>query len=223
MRRGPRYQRRPRLVLWFCDSQQMDLIGEADADPADPLGPEPIDVARPCRCDRCGNVGGQRLLFHGNGLRMRQAVLPGLHWGKPARIVDVVVRRFECTACGAAPTVLPRGLLPRHLYSLFAIVHGFWLAAPAPLGCGLDDEEVYAHQGVDRLTADRHRTGVRRWRSLARWASCAGQWWPTVAIAGTTWRGRASSLLAAFATAGEAPAAVVRSAVDRHAGRGATM
>jgi hypothetical protein len=140
--------------------------------------------------------------------------------------VDVAVRRFECTVCGAAPTVLPRGVLPRHLYSLFAIVHGFWLAVAGPVGAGLDDEEVYARQGVDRRPTDdaeRHRTGVRRWRSLARWVARAAQWWPTVAIAGTTWRDRAASLLAAFVPSGEAPAAVVRSAVDRHAGRGAVM
>jgi hypothetical protein len=156
---------------------------------------------------------------------MRQAVLPGAHWGERARIVVVVVRRFECTVCGAAPTVLPRGLLPRHLYSLFAIVHGFWLAVAPPLGRGLDDEEVYARQGVDRPNTEeeRNRTGLRRWRSLARWVACAGQWWPTLAVAGMTWRERAASLLAAFATVGEAPAAVVRSAVDRHAGRGVVM
>lgn len=201
----------------------MDLIGAADADPADLLRPDPIDIVRPCRCDRCGNVDGTKLAFHGNGVRLRQAVIPGRHWSKRARIVVVAVRRFECTVCGAAPTVLPRGLLPRHLYSLFAIVHAFWLAVPAPLGQGLRDGEVCAHQGVDRLPDERHRSGQRRWRSLARWAACAGQWWPTVAIAGTTWRRRAALLIAAFVPAGEAPAAVIRSAVDRHAGRGALM
>jgi hypothetical protein len=201
----------------------MDLIGAADADPAILLRPEPIDVVRPCRCDRCGNVDGDRLAFHGNGIRQREAVLPGRHWAKPARIVVVAVRRFECTGCGAAPTVLPRGLLPRHLYSLFAIVHALWLAVAPPIGQGRDDEEVYAHQGVDRLAADRHRTGVRRWRSLARWTMSADRWWPTLAVAGETWRDRATSLIAAFVSAGEAPAAVARSAVDRHAGRGAVM
>lgn len=200
----------------------MDLIGAAGTGPAKTVGPEPIDVARPSRCDRCGNVGATKLTFHGNGTRKRQAVLPGRHWAKPARLVIVTVRRFECTACGAAPTVLPRGLLPGHLYSLFAIVHAFWLAVAPPLGHGLRDIRVYAHQGVDRLADEGGRSG-RRWRSLARWMACAEQWWPTVAVAGMTWRDRATSLLAAFASAGEAPAAVVRSAVDRHAGRGATM
>jgi len=210
-------------VLWLCDPQLMDLIGAADVDPHHPLGPDPIDVVRPWRCDQCGNVGGSRLLFHGNGVRTRQAVLPGLHWSKPARIVVIVVRRFECTVCGAAPTVLPRGLLPRHLYSLFAIVHAFWLAVAPPLGSGLPDSEVCARQGVDRLADEGQRSGRRRWRSLARWAACARLWWPNVAIAGATWRARAASLIAAFVAAGEAPAAVIRSAVDRHAGRGAVM
>ena len=177
----------------------MDFIGAADADPADLLRPDPIDLVRPARCDRCGNVGGARLAFHGNGVRRRQAVLPGRHWGKPARIVIVAVRRFECTGCGAAPTVLPRGLLPGHLYSLFAIVHALWLAVAPPLGRGLGDSKVCAHQGVDRLPSDdRHRSGRRRWRSLARWTASAAQWWPTVAIAGTTWRSRAASLIVAF-------------------------
>lgn len=212
-------------MLWLYDPQHMDLIGTADVEPDQPftfLGPEPIDAARPRRC-ACGNVDANKLAFHGNGTRQRHAVLPGRHWAKPARIVVVAVRRFECTACGAAPTVVPRGLLPRHVYSLFAIVHALWLAVAPPLGRGLSDEEVYAHQGVDRLAADRHRTGARRWRSLARWTASADRWWPTLAVVGDTWRDRAASRIAAFVQAGEAPAAVVRSAVDRHAGRGAAM
>jgi hypothetical protein len=201
----------------------MDLIGAADRKPAGPLGPEPIEIARPSRC-RCGNTRRDGLLFHGHGIRLRHAVLPGRHWSGPAQLVLVGVRRFVCTVCGAVPTVLPRGLLPRHLYSLFAIAHALWLATAAPIGRGLDDEAVYAQQGVDRLTAtDRCRTGHRRWRSLARWTAHAAQWWPALAVAGTTWRDQAASLLAAFAVAGEAPAAVVRSAVDRHAGRGAAV
>lgn len=202
----------------------MDLIGAPDGEPAHVIGPEPIEIARPYRCATCGNTRGNRLLFHGHGIRLRHAVLPGRNWSGPARLVLVAVRRFVCTVCGAVPTVLPRGLLPRHLYSLFAIAHALWLAVPSPIGRGLHDEAVYALQGVDRLTApDRCRTGRRRWRSLARWTASAAKWWPTVAVAGTTWRARGASLLVAFAAAGEAPAAVVRSAVDRHAGRGAAM
>ena len=205
----------------------MDVIEAADRDPPVRLEPPPLDAARPCRCPACGSAAGARLLFHGHGTRERAAVLPGRHGQKPARIVAVVVRRFICTDCGTTVTVLPRGILPRHLYSLFAIVHAWWLAGAAPIGRGLDDSAVCALQGVDRLprAAETHRTGRRRWSSLARWATTIGQWWPTVAVAGVTWRARVGSLLVAFAAgAGEGPpAGLVRRAVRRHAGDGAAM
>lgn len=210
-------------MLWFCDSQQMDLIEASTTGPEKPRPADRIDLVRPHRCGACGNVDGKRLAFHGHGVRVRAAVLPGAHWSKPGRIVFVVVRRFMCTACGTTLTVLPRGILPRGLYSLFAVVHALWLAVPRPVGRGLGDEAVYAHQGVDRLAQEAGRAGARRWRSLARWTTSARQWWPSVALVGAIWRDRAASLIAAFVAAGEAPAAVVRSAVDRHAGHGAAM
>jgi hypothetical protein len=195
----------------------MDLIETAHTGPDKPRPPDPIDLVRPCRCGSCGNIDGTQLAFHGHGVRVRAAVLPGVHWAKPARIVFVATRRFVCTACGATVTVLPRGLLPRCLYSLFAMVHALWLAAPRPVGLGLQDEAVHDQQGVDRLSGEARRDGRRRWRSLARWTASARQWWPSVALVGETWRARAAD------HAGEAPAAVVRSAVDRHAGHGAAM
>jgi hypothetical protein len=205
----------------------MDVIEAADRDPPVRIDPPSLDAARPCRCAACGSAAGARRLFHGHGTRDRTAVLPGRHWQGPARIVVVVARRFVCTECGTTITVLPRGILPRHLYSLFAIVHAWWLATAAPLGCGLDDRAVCARQGVDRLpmATERHRTGRRRWSSLARWATKIGVWWPTVAVAGTTWRARVATLLIAFvAGAGEALAAgIVGRAVRRHAGDGAAM
>jgi hypothetical protein len=98
------------------------------------------------------------------------------------------------------------------------------MCARTAIGRGLDDLAVYAHVGVDRLarTPEIHRTGRRRWRSLARWASKLSQWWPTTAVSGTTWRDRVAALLIGFvAHAGEAERAVVEAAVARHAGRGA--
>lgn len=152
-------------------------------------------------------------------------MLPGRHWTGAARIVTVGVRRFLCTACGATCTVLPKGLLPRHLYSLFAIVHAWWLAIR--MGGGLDEPAVCARQGVDRLPAgvETHRTGRRRWSSLRRWSARIGQWWPSLAIAGASWRERVGSLLASFvAGAAEAGAVgVVRCAVHRSADPGAAM
>lgn len=201
----------------------MDFIEGSPTGPEKPRPPDRIDLVRPCRCHVCGNVDGKRLAFHGHGVRVRVAVLPDAHWSKPGRIVFVAVRRFVCTTCRSTLTVLPRGLLPRCLYSLFAVVHALWLAVPRPVGRGLGDEEVYAHQGVDRLAHEARRAGRRRWRSLARWTASARQGWPSVTLVGATWRDRANSMIAAFVAAGEAPAAVVRSAVDRHAGHGAAM
>lgn len=206
----------------------MDVIVAADQDPPIRIEPLSLEVARPCACVACGAVACGSLLFHGHGVRERSAVLPGRHWHGPGRVVTVGVRRFLCTACEATVTVLPRGLLPRHLYSLFAIVHAWWLGAAAPIGRGLDDEAVCALQGVDRRPGphrQRNRTGRRRWTSLARWATQLGRWWPTVVVAGETWRARARSLLLALvAAAGEAPpAGLVRCAVRRHAGDGAAV
>lgn len=139
--------------------------------------------------------------------------------------MTVEVRRFLCMSCGGTCTVLPRGLLPKHLYSLFAIVHAWWLAVP--IGGNLDDSRVCERQGLDPLPSSprERRTGRRRWRSLRRWSTRIGQWWPTVPVAGTSWRGRVGSLLASFvATAVEAGVAgVVRCAVHRYAGPGAVM
>lgn len=150
-------------------------------------------------------------------------MLPGRHWSGPAREVTVEVRRFLCTDCEGTCTVLPRGLLPRHLYALFAIVHAWWLAVP--LGEGLDDLAVCARQGVDRdrpTGPEVHRTGRRRWHSLRRWSARIETWWPTVPVAGGCWRERVGSLLVSFvATAVEAgPAGVVRCGVHRSAGLG---
>jgi len=161
--------------------------------------------------------------MHGHGCRQR-----GVALSQPGAIGPVLlwiwVRRFRCRACGATCTVLPPGVLARYLYALASIVHAWWLSLAPPLGGGLSDQEVYAHVGVDRLCGDAevNRTGQRRWRSLARWASKLSQWWPTTAVAGTSWRERIGSLLTGFAAqAGGALEAVVEATVAGHVGRGA--
>ncbi len=192
--------------------------------------PQPINDARPRKCPCCGKVqeiGGAKLL-HGHGPRQRQAVLPDHRVPvERAQLVLVWVRRFLCTACGASVTVLPPGLLPRCVYSLFAIVTAWWLAISSPFGAGLPDDAVCARQGVDRLACGRetHRTGRRRWRSLARWAGRIQQWWPSRATSGTTWRAQVTSLLIGFGTQlGEdgLPVMLARAAAS-HAGRGVFM
>jgi len=191
-------------------------------------GLPPIDAVRPRGC-RCGCVAGAGpgLLFHGHGIREVLVVVPGKHWQGKARMVRIAVRRFRCKRCGATVMAYPRGVVPRHLYSLFAIVAAWWLGVGPPVGEGLDDVEVYARQGVDRPVTgpERYRTGKRRWSSLARWAAQIGTWWPGRAVVGTTWRARVSSLLAGFAAeAGEAGlAGILARAVASHAGAGAVM
>jgi hypothetical protein len=205
----------------------VDLIDLADGDPPIRIKRASIDAVRPACCARCGAVGGRgRLVFHGHGARDRCAVLPGRHWQGPARVVTVEVRRFLCTACEGTCTVLPRGLVPRHLYALFSIAHAWWLAVP--LGEGLDDPAVCARQGVDRdrtTGKESNRTGRRRWHSLRRWSAQIETWWPSVPVAGGCWRERVGSLLASLVgTAAEAgPAGVVRCAVHRSAGQGAAV
>jgi len=128
-------------------------------------------------------------------------------------------RRFRCTGCGAVCTVAPPGVLPRFLYSLYAIVKAWLLATPRPVGEGLDDAAVYARQGVDRLSAEGSRSGPPRWRSLPRWAGHIGAWWPGRAVAGSTWRQRVGSLLVGFTAEGD----VTDRALASHAVCGATM
>jgi hypothetical protein len=205
----------------------VDVIDLADGQPPIRVKAASIEAHRPARCARCGATAPLgRLLFHGHGVRDRAAVLPGRHWTEPAEVVTVEVRRYLCTICEATCTVLPRGLLPRHLYSLFAIVHAWWLAIP--LGGRLDDPAVCARQGADRglpLRQEDHRTGRRRWRSLRRWSAKIEAWWPSVPVTGGCWRERTGSLLASFVGAAveAGPAGVVRCAVHRSAGRGAVM
>lgn len=159
--------------------------------------------------------------MHGHGLRERLLAVSCSHGA--TTLCRLLVRRFRCKLCGGTVTVLPPGVLVRHLYALRSILRAWWLARrPDPAA----DGEVYALVGVDRLASgsETHRTGRRRWRSLARWAAKLEQWWPTIAVHGETWRERTTALLRGFvAHAGEAEPSVVEAAVARHVGRGALM
>lgn len=217
-----------------CSEQHMTLIETIDDKPPWQRVPPPIDAVRPSCCASCMAVAdaGSDLLMHGHGVREILVVIPPRHWQGVARLVPVPLRRFRCNRCGATITVHPHGVLPRCAYSLFAIVFAWWSACRPPMGQGLDDAAVYALQGVDRPTPGpepesrlRARSGVRRWRSLARWAAKIGEWWPGRAVAGATWRERAASLLVGFAAeAGGADVGrLLTRAVAGHAGAGAAM
>lgn len=74
-------------------------------------------------------------------------------------------------------TVLPMGVMPRYLYSAFAIVIAFTLVAAPPVGRGLTDALAYKRQGMNRLRRW-HRGVDWRWRSIDRWTAQIEAWWP---------------------------------------------
>jgi hypothetical protein len=86
-------------------------------------------------------------------------------------------RRYRCTRCGKTCTVLPIGVIPRHLYSVFATVVAFALAAAGPLGDDLTDALAYKRQGLYPRRAV--KPGVDwRWVSIDRWRRSIAVWWP---------------------------------------------
>lgn len=89
----------------------------------------------------------------------------------------------------------PPGVVPGFLYSLQAVLVAWWLSARQPYGEGLDDEAVYARQGVDRLAVERNHYGHARWRSLGRWARQIATWWPGQVVFGRTWREQVRGLV----------------------------
>lgn len=96
--------------------------------------------------------------------------------GRPG-VVECWCRRYRCTDCGAVPTVLPVGVMPRYLYSAFAIVVAFTLVAAQPIGHGLTDALAYKRQGMNRVRRW-HRGIDWRWQSVDRWAARIETWWP---------------------------------------------
>ena len=116
-------------------------------------------------------------------------------------LVDCPVRRFLCLICRTTHSVYPPGVLPRCTYTLFAMLVAWHLATSKLRGRQRSDPEVYRLQGVERRDIEQdedHRCGRRRWRQMARWVARASDFWPSVAVAGSSWRERAASCLAAF-------------------------
>jgi hypothetical protein len=133
-------------------------------------------------------------------------------------------RRFLCKKCRKTFTIGPPGVLRRYLYSLAAILTAWLLAIRPSLGDGLDQEAVYARQGVDRRPGqpprEKRRSGRRRWRSLMRWAEQIEAWWPSRAVQGATWSSRAEGLLLGFLAGGGGRTGLRRRAIMAHAGGG---
>jgi len=167
-----------------------------------------------------GEPGAFNLWSH--DIRWRDVVFPG-----PERsvVLQTWVRRFLCLRCKVTSSVSPPEVLPRHRYTLPAIVLAWFHAVDEPLGDGLDDPAVYALVGVDRpaITSEAHRAGRRRWRSLRRWLRSAARWWATRPLAGTTWRQRAACLLLGFLPGDGGRDGAIRRALSAHAAGGTAM
>jgi hypothetical protein len=115
-------------------------------------------------------------------------------------------------------TVLPKGVLPRYLYSVAAMVMAFLLVAGGPVGEGLSEAEAYDRQGMNRRRGWT-KPWPYRWRSLGRWFGMAGTWWPGRAVAGLR-----ELLLGFVVDAGsDARREVLASAVGTHVRWGCAM
>lgn len=178
-----------------------------------------VDDARPSRCSACSAPArkGSRVILHGHGLRTRWVVVPPAVEAEacPVELVECWQRRYRCTACRAVTVVLPRGVLPRFLYSVAAIVVGLFLVTAEPIGGGLSDAEAYARQGMfARLST--YAEMPYRWRSVDRWAARAKLWW-------SGWTGTIAALLVLFTerARSRALAAAVRIAILSHVRWGA--
>jgi hypothetical protein len=165
---------------------------------ADPPG---VDEVRPGRCPACeapSRPAGGALGLHGHGLRERH------QWGPAApgclpELIGILVRRYQCRACGAVVVVVPRGVLRRRLYSAAAVA----LAAALYGVAGLAPAEVRAQVSPLRIVG---ATAASGWASLRRWAGAVrgGRLFPVVRAlpADATLRevaARAATTLAAYA------------------------
>ena len=144
-----------------------------------------VDDVRPKRCRRCRHPArrGGRICLQGHGVRIRRVLVPAaLGSGPPElRVTECWGRRYRCVLCGAVQPVLPRGVRPRYLCSIPAIVVAFFLVVVAPVGHGLTHAEMYARQGMYDVNAWRDG-GSYRWRSIDRWSAAAMRWWSSPCV-----------------------------------------
>ena len=163
--------------------------------------PPTVDEARPGQCPACGvasRPSGGKLALHGHGLRERH------QWGPPelgaaAALLGVLLRRYQCQPCGAVLMVVPRGLVPRRLYSAGAIALALALWGVAELAPAEVRRRVSPFQVVGA-------TAAAGWASLRRWSRAvrAGRLFPVVRALPAEARlrqvaARAATTLAAFA------------------------
>jgi hypothetical protein len=130
----------------------------------------PVDLVRPARCPSCDApsrpIGGP-LGLHGHGLRERQIRGP-LTPGGPAKLVSVLARRYKCLSCRAIVLVVPRGVLPRRLYSAPVIA---WVLARVGLE-GATTATVRAEVCPSLILGP---SAVERWLAPSRWIEARRQ------------------------------------------------
>jgi hypothetical protein len=180
-----------------------------------------VDLVRPPACPICltaAKIGG-RVILQGHGKRQREVVVPAVvDEEDDVELLDCWVRRYRCVLCGAVITVLPKGVLPRYLYSAAAMVMALLLVANKPVGEGKSDAAAYDRQGMNprrRWT----KSWPYRWRSLDRWFAMAGTWWPGRAV------GNLEALLTGFVVDAQSDARreVLAAAVGTHVRWGCAM
>lgn len=128
-----------------------------------------VEQARPGRCPRCGTGSrplGAGVVLHGHGLRERQLWGPLEPDGQPVMTV-VKVRRYLCTACGAAVTVGPSDALPGRLYTASAIALALALY-------GLQRLAAAAVRALVSPMLTVGPTSAARWLTLKRWCRVVG-------------------------------------------------
>lgn len=168
---------------------------------------EGVEASRPSHCLACGvaaHGGDGRLRLHGHGSRERTVWGP-MAWSERPALTSVRVRRYKCTDCGAARTVLPRGLGRLLRYSLSAIALALmawavWLSPAATV------------RGQVSPLAVRGPADADRWRSLPRWAGQSAALFglpPSVATTPRACAARAAALVRARGPTGASEAARV--------------
>lgn len=136
---------------------------------------------------------GGRIVLHGHGVRARQLWGPLEPDAKP-QLTAVKQRRYKCTRCGKAVTVVPSEALPGRLYTASAIALALALY-------GLRHLASAAVRALISPMAIIGATSAARWLMLKRWCLLVGtpELFPRVRRVGGTPRTVAAEAAASLA------------------------
>lgn len=130
--------------------------------------PPSCDAVRPTHCRACSRASrelGRPLAIVGHGLRARK--VEGPHEpGEDATDVEILCRRYQCTACDAILVVVPRGVGRTLRYSLHAIAYALAL-------WGYVRATAAQARAATSAAKARGFTSPEQWSSLRRWTSGA--------------------------------------------------